>query len=135
VATRTTNAWNIELVAHAESVAVVRNLVSRFVENAGYGGPKADAVRLAVTEACTNAVLHAYGDRPGLLYVDAVLTDDDELLVGVRDEGRGIQPYDETRQNGFGVPLMVSLSDSMSVESTERGTTVCLSFQLERADG
>src|SRR5215210_6881658 len=79
--------------AVAASVAEARNAVTAFAEGAGATGDALAAVSLAVSEAVTNAVLHAYLDRekPGTVEVRA-RTEPDQVVVVVADEGRGMLP-------------------------------------------
>ena len=67
-------------------------------------------VKLAVTEACTNCVVHAYPNGSGENAVFEVEADpgEDELLVIVRDYGRGISPNTESPGLGLGLPLIAA---------------------------
>ena len=65
-------------------------------------------MRLAVTEACTNVVRHAYADRRGRS--TSVVRPRGELLeVVVTDEGRGLGPSPDTAGPGLGLPLIEAL--------------------------
>ena len=69
--------------------------------------------RLAVTEACTNVVVHAYPDgREGPMEVTATLTDD-TLTVVVRDEGHGMGLRPDSPGLGLGLPLIASLAETV----------------------
>ena len=120
----------IQLLAVPESLHHVRRQLLEFLTDAGYTTWVNDTVRLAVSEACANVVLHAYGPESGPLRVEAVITPQAELFVSVRDEGRGFQAYDESPHTGFGLPLMASLADNLSIDSTTEGTAICLTFDL-----
>jgi anti-sigma regulatory factor (Ser/Thr protein kinase) len=67
--------------------------VASFAETCGVTEPARTDVTLAVGEACTNAVMHAYvgAEAPGSLIVKASHLDG-ELVVAVRDEGWGMLP-------------------------------------------
>ena len=71
-------------------------------------------VKLAVTEACTNAVVHAYPDGEGPLEVAAYVRDDRLMLV-VRDEGRGIVPRTDSPGLGLGLPLIATLAEALEL--------------------
>ena len=88
-------------------------------------------MRLAVTEACSNVVVHAYADdAPGPLEVLATL-DDDTLTVVVRDEGPGIAPHPDSPGLGLGLPLIASLAESVQLGRDEQERTeVCMTFLL-----
>jgi anti-sigma regulatory factor (Ser/Thr protein kinase) len=88
-------------------------------------------IRLAVTEACTNVVVHAYPDgEEGPMEVLATLLGD-ELRVVVRDEGRGIGPRPDSPGLGLGLPLIASLTESVELgRDQEERTEVRMTFAL-----
>ena len=91
-----------------------------------------DAVRLAVSEAVSNAVLHGYRDGTvGDITVFAE-ADDHRLKVVVTDDGCGMSPHLGSNGAGLGLPLIAELSDSMSVRPARsgHGTTLCMTFHL-----
>ena len=79
-------------------------------------------VALAVTEACSNVVAHAYVDAaaPGPLIVESYRTDD-EFVVVVSDEGTGIAPRANSPGMGLGLPLMARLTKHLRIGSNGRG--------------
>jgi serine/threonine-protein kinase RsbW len=78
-----------------------------------------DDLRLAVTEACTNVVRHAY-ESEGTIDV-VVRPRGDALEVVVADEGRGIGPSPDTAGPGLGLPLIAALADTLEIER-DRGS-------------
>jgi serine/threonine-protein kinase RsbW len=87
-------------------------------------------IALVVTEAATNAVLHAYVDTPpGPLYVTALVSGR-SLLVTVCDWGRGMLPHPDSPGAGFGVSLMRTLTNAVEIRPShaDRGTRVALLF-------
>jgi two-component sensor histidine kinase len=86
------------------------------------------AVALVVTEACANAVRHAYPDAPGDLTLRAWVQDD-ELMLLVADTGVGLSLNGETRRAGLGLglPLMRELATT-TITSDQHGTQVELRF-------
>ena len=91
---------------------------------------------MAVTEACTNVVVHAYDEDAGMLEVE-MLADEDGLTIVVRDHGAGIQPRparSEPPALGLGLPLIAALSDAFELRgSAGQGTEVRMTFALRRA--
>ena len=79
------------LPAAPENVVVARQAITGLCEGLGFPSRATDDVRLAVTEACTNVVVHAYAPETAAaqLEVEATAVDQD-LLVTVRDQGRGM---------------------------------------------
>lgn len=122
--------------ARAENVAVVRHAFGGLAEALALPDQVAADIKLAVTEACTNVVLHAYGDDDGPLEVDASILDD-ELLVVVRDHGAGIHPRPDSPGLGLGLPLIATLSQSLELEggSAEDPTEVRMTFVLSNGSG
>jgi serine/threonine-protein kinase RsbW len=90
-------------------------------------------VRLAVTEACTNVVRHAYRHEGGSIDV-AVHAQERALDVTVADTGRGIEPSPDTSGPGLGLALIAALADSLEVErSAGAGSRLTMSFPRSRA--
>ena len=83
--------FELTLPARAENVAVVRHAFGGLGEALDVPDHALADVKLAVTEACTNVVVHAYGEDEGPMAVSAQLRDG-RLTVVVADEGRGILP-------------------------------------------
>jgi serine/threonine-protein kinase RsbW len=94
-------------------------------------------MKVAVSEACNNAVLHAYGGDDGKIEVQFT-TDNDQLSISVKDFGRSFtveeskespamhgKSIDEIQSGGLGLYLMQALMDHVEV-TQEGGTTVTL---------
>jgi serine/threonine-protein kinase RsbW len=113
----------LTLPARAENIAIVRHALGAFGEAFAVDAQVLSDIRLAVTEACTNVVVHAYpGGVEGPLEVLASLTEQ-ELNVTVRDEGRGIACGQDSPGLGLGLPLIASLADSVHLGRDERQRT------------
>ena len=122
-----------ESLAVPDVVRDVREGVAELARRGGGVEDLVDAVRLAVSEAVTNAVLHAYADRetPGPLNVEAWI-DGDALLVLVCDHGGGMRPRPDTPGLGLGLPLVAQLADDFRVEERPgSGTKVSMRFSLD----
>jgi serine/threonine-protein kinase RsbW len=120
--------------ARPETVAFLREAVAEFVVANGIAEPPATDVRLAVSEAITNAVVHAYRDRKeaGTVTV-SVSVDDDYAEVVVRDEGTGMTPRDDSPGLGLGLPLIRRVSDDFDHrEPPEGGSEVWMRFTRPR---
>jgi serine/threonine-protein kinase RsbW len=117
--------------AAPEYVGSARRVVSAAARRAGAEDPVLDAVRLAVSEAVSNVIVHGYRERGNGAFTVAVEWEGDELRVTVRDEGCGMQPRTDSPGAGLGLPLIARLSNSFSVsEPTDGGTEVCMTFPL-----
>lgn len=98
-------------------------------------------IKTAVSEAVTNAIVHAYPDSIGQVVVKVRICPDQVLEVTVRDHGRGIPDVEKARQpmfttggeerSGMGFTIMESFMDRLVVRSTPgRGTTVVMRKRL-----
>jgi anti-sigma regulatory factor (Ser/Thr protein kinase) len=106
-------------------LAVLREEVAAYA--VGHGSSRADDLRLALTEACANVVVHAYPAAPGPLRVRATIGGRRTVLE-VSDEGVGVHDRDPTAGAGFGLPIMQALTSELSVQTDVRGTHVILVF-------
>jgi anti-sigma regulatory factor (Ser/Thr protein kinase) len=119
----------LNLPARPENVAVVRHVLGAFAEALHLPLEVVEDMRLAVTEACTNVVRHAYGGRePGPLEI-IIRPDGDVFEVIVSDEGRGIGPSPDTAGPGLGLPLIAALADGLEIQHAPRaGSRLAMSF-------
>jgi stage II sporulation protein AB (anti-sigma F factor) len=132
----------LELAAIPENVGVARLLVATLAGQAGFTITEVDEVKLAVSEAVTNAIIHGYGiDAEQLVRLDVRL-EGGLLTLTVIDHGRGIEDIawamqpavsSDPERMGLGFAFMQSHMDSLSVDSAPgRGTKVVMS---KRAGG
>jgi serine/threonine-protein kinase RsbW len=121
----------LALPARAENIAIVRHAFGALGDAYALDAQTLSDIRLAVTEACTNVVVHAYPEgREGPMEVLAMLLGD-ELRVVVRDEGRGIGPRPDSPGLGLGLPLIASLTESVELgRDEEERTEVRMTFTL-----
>lgn len=101
------------------------------------------AIKTAVSEAVTNAIVHGYRDCEGMVELSMKLYADNTLYIQIKDKGKGIPnvkqamqpafttaPADEER-SGLGFTVMESFMDKVRVRSTEgRGTCVTLEKRI-----
>ncbi len=122
----------LSLPARAENVAVVRHAFGGLAEALDVPEQLLSDIKLAVTEACTNVVIHAYPDDEGLMEVQAAFGDD-VLSVVVRDEGRGVVPRADSPGLGLGLPLIATLTESLELGTgDDDATEVRMTFRIER---
>jgi anti-sigma regulatory factor (Ser/Thr protein kinase) len=114
------------------AVPTLRGAMADFLDSAGIGEPLMTSAKLAVSEAVTNAVMHAYVDapQPGAVSVDATV-DGDSLLVEVADEGSGMMPRLDSPGLGVGLPLIAGTTDTLDIDNAPLGGTVLrMSFRI-----
>lgn len=103
-------------------------------------------IKTAVSEAVTNAIVHAYPDTIGRVFMRLRLRDDDQVEIVVRDWGVGIPDIDRARaplyttggeeRAGMGFTIMESFMDLVRVRSVPgKGTTVTLRRRIASRQG
>jgi anti-sigma regulatory factor (Ser/Thr protein kinase) len=121
--------------SRADNVALVRQAFGGLAEAVGLPEPLLADVKTAVSEACNNVVVHAYGGDEGPLEV-AVGARGTELTVLVRDHGGGIQPkpaLSEQTVQGVGLSLIQALTDRVEFAGTaDSGTEVRMTFSADQ---
>jgi anti-sigma regulatory factor (Ser/Thr protein kinase) len=126
----------LTLPARAEGVAVVRQALAGLADALDFDAAVLADMKMAVSEACTNVVVHAYGERDGELEVEMAV-DESALLIVVRDQGKGIDRdaprSDDVPALGLGLPLIAALSDAFELGGEPgQGTEVRMTFHYSR---
>jgi serine/threonine-protein kinase RsbW len=124
----------IELPAVPGSLALVRDVLAGVAEAVRVPDRALDDLKVAVSEACTNVVLHAYEGvaERGPLLVD-VWHRASRLVVRVSDAGTGMVPRLDRRASGLGLGLrlMAMLTAEVRIVTTPgEGTAVWMTFDL-----
>jgi anti-sigma regulatory factor (Ser/Thr protein kinase) len=114
-------------------VAQARRAVGEFAF-AGVSSARRADIRLCVSEAVSNAVLHAFdGAGPHGTVTISAEVGVDALDIVVVDGGKGVQPGSDNAGLGLGRPLIAALADWSSVARGERGgTEVAMRFVLDQ---
>ena len=123
-------------LAQAEAIAALRSALVGHARNLGVCAEVCEDVQLAVSEALTNVVMHAYlGIEPGEMIVQAWIDDEKYFIVRVLDEGRGLIPRAESPGLQLGLGLMAQLADDLRISNRDGtpGTAVSLRFSLARS--
>jgi serine/threonine-protein kinase RsbW len=119
--------------ATAQAVPLVRRAIVELAARLGAGPQHRSSIALAVTEGCSNVVLHAYREAPerGEMVIRAE-GDAQRLEVVVSDEGSGMTPRADSPGLGLGVPLMAELAESVEFRPSPsgHGTELHLRFAL-----
>ena len=124
----------LTLPARAENVAVVRHAVGGLGDALDIEDQVLADVKLAVTEACTNVVVHAYPEGDGPMEIAAGVRDG-RLLVAVRDEGRGMLPRPDSPGLGLGLPLIATLAETLELgRDRDDRTEVRMTFSIHPED-
>ena len=124
----------LRLPADRDSLPVVRQALRSLGEAVEADVQSLEDTELAVTEACANAIEHAYGDDPGTVEV-SLAPQATSMRVTVRDRGRGM-PGPLVRpppSGGFGLSMIEGIATELEVRpGRERGTDVAMTFDMGR---
>lgn len=139
---RIMNEIRLDFPALPENESLARMVVSAFLVPLNPTLEELADVKTAVSEAVTNAIVHGYGGRGGMVRLRADCREDGLVTVDVCDKGCGIpdiararQPFfttlDSEERSGMGFTVMESFMDRVEVHSAPgKGTTVRLQKQL-----
>jgi stage II sporulation protein AB (anti-sigma F factor) len=126
----------LEIASLPENVGVARLLVAMIAAQANFTVAEVDEVKLAVSEAVTNAVIHGYqSEQNHTVRIEVRLTEN-TLSVVVADQGKGIENLElamqpavssDPERMGLGFSFMESHMDSLHVDTAPgRGTRVSM---------
>jgi serine/threonine-protein kinase RsbW/stage II sporulation protein AB (anti-sigma F factor) len=122
---------DVRVPARADAIPRLREAATAFARE--HGLPDPGAVGLAVTEAATNVVLHAYPDgEPGDIRL-VMCPEPERLVVVVRDWGAGMRPRPDSPGLGVGLPTIATVVGAFSVEAADgAGTLLRMHFDRVR---
>lgn len=124
----------LSFVSKPENVAFARAVVAMFASQLDFTIDEIDEIKVAVSEAVSNAIIHGYEDKPGEVRVEATLSNG-RIEVTVNDSGKGIadvawatEATHTSRPDermGLGLVFIREYMDEMRVDSApNQGTTV-----------
>jgi anti-sigma regulatory factor (Ser/Thr protein kinase) len=90
------------------------------------------SIALAISEACTNVVLHAYREQATTGRFSVWLDlERDSLRISVRDDGLGMRPRADSPGLGLGLPIIATTADRFAIEPCDGGgTELLMGFDL-----
>jgi serine/threonine-protein kinase RsbW len=123
----------LTLPARPENVSVIRHVLGAFGEALRLDDELVEDLRLAVTEACTNVVRHAYPpDQTGPVEI-SIQPLEEHVSVIVSDHGRGIGTSSDTTGPGLGLPLIAAIADVVDLQPVQGGgSRVAMTFSRQR---
>ena len=131
------NEMKVTFLSRSANEGFARAAVAAFAAQLDPAVDELADLRTAVSEAVTNAIVHAYPDRLGVVTLAVRLYENGKIQVQVKDKGRGIpdvakamEPLFTTggeERSGLGFSVMESFTDRLRVRSAEgKGTTVTM---------
>lgn len=122
--------FSITMPAARENVALLRHVVGGLRDAYGIPTAKMDDIVLALSEAATNAAVHAYAGATGPITVAAHVIGD-RMILNVSDHGRGMTPRVESTGLGVGLALIACVTESLELrDETDGGTALSMVFDL-----
>ena len=118
---------HLRLPAEPRTLAHVRRVLRRWLVARGADDGDVAEVTIAVSEACANAIEHAYSPAPASFELEA-FGNNGEITVAVRDEGSWRAPRGTNR--GRGLAIMVAAMDDVQIDRTSTGTEVVMRRRL-----
>jgi serine/threonine-protein kinase RsbW len=124
----------LTLDARPENLALTRLALAGVAANAGAPRDVVADLKLAVTEACTNVIQHAYGDDGSVGSIVVRYRGEPGVVsIQVEDSGSGFEPggVPETTErngagNGMGLMIIRVLTDELEISDTGSGTRLTL---------
>ena len=140
------NYIKLEFPSKSVNESYARSAVAAFAAQLDPTLEELGDIRTAVSEAVTNAIVHAYPDDIGIIKMKLRIVDEDKLEITVMDKGRGIPDLRQAMEplyttggedrSGMGFTIMESFTDRLKVRSAPgKGTTVTMLRRIRRRKG
>ncbi len=114
---------HVTLPAEPKTLAQVRRILRRWLNERGADEAEVAEMTIAVSEACANAIEHAYSPSPATFELQGWVRDG-EITMTVRDSGRWRAPRGQNR--GRGLSIIVAAMDDVQIDRTAEGTEVVM---------
>ena len=124
----------MEISANPEYVSIIRLTTSGIANKVGFCLDDIEDLKVAISEACTNAIKHSLEDIFTIIYTMI----EKGLTIEIIDNGKGYNTkevsepdLDNLKESGMGLFIIESLMDKVNVESTEgKGTSIKMTKYL-----
>ena len=137
------NYIKLEFPAKSANEAFARSAVAAFAAQLDPTMDELGDIKTAVSEAVTNAIVHAYPEELGVVFLRARVLHGDTLELTIKDKGRGIPDVKKAMEplfstggedrSGMGFTIMESFMDKLQVRSRPgKGTTVVMRRQIRK---
>jgi stage II sporulation protein AB (anti-sigma F factor) len=135
------NYLKLDFPSLPQNVGLARVIVAAFATQLEFTLAEVEEIRVAVSEAVSNCVIHAYPDVEGIVELELAIETED-LIIRVKDSGIGIDDVEQAKQAtfstdpermGLGLVFIESFMDSMEIISGPNyGTTIIMKKRPER---
>ncbi len=127
----------LSVPSRTEFLALVRDVTRRMAESSGFDGTLSERLALAVDEAATNVIEHAYAGASDRVVELRYWDEGAELRIDLVDDGAMVDPRDvpqvdlaryasEHRRGGLGMHLMGKIMDSVTFRRASRRNVCCM---------
>ncbi len=124
----------LSLPSHPRFLSVIRMAISQVAGGMRFKEEEVKNIALAVDEACTNVIKHAYDDKHNKRIILTATVERDRLVVTIRDFGKKTnpksfesRPLKEVRPGGLGLYFIKKIMDEVKYDiSSKLGTTLRL---------
>ncbi|OGO80110.1 MAG: anti-sigma F factor [Clostridiales bacterium GWC2_40_7] len=135
------NEMKLEFPGKSANEAFARIVAAAFVSQLDPTLEELADIKTAVSEAVTNAIIHGYENKAGIIRMNCRLYED-SIEIAVIDEGKGIENIEQARQplytskpemerSGMGFTVMESFMDSVEITSEPgKGTTIVMNKKI-----
>ncbi|MFQ5824234.1 MAG: ATP-binding protein [bacterium] len=125
--TKVLKKYQLKIPSQTDNLEIIREVVAKVASKVGFNSDEVSKIELAVDEACTNVIKHAY-DKNSKKFIEVIIqVDKQKLMVTVTDRGKGFNPehvkspnlkeyLEEMRVGGLGIYLMETLMDKVDFE-------------------
>ena len=137
------NYIKIEFPSKSVNESLARSIVAAFAAQLDPTLDELGDIKTAVSEAVTNAIVHAYPDELGTVWLRCRILQQEYLEISIKDKGRGIPDVKQAMQplfttggeerSGMGFTIMENFMDRIKIKSAEgKGTTVTLLRRIRK---
>lgn len=131
------NSMKLTLPSYSINEGIARGAVAAFCAQLDPTAAELGDIKCALSEAVTNAIVHAYRDTIGEIYISVELIENSIVRIKVKDKGCGISDVKCARaplfttdrageRSGMGFTVMESFMDKLEVKNNKDGVTVSM---------
>ena len=124
---KTPKKFQLKIPSQSDNLALIRELVTKIASQIGIDNDEANKIELAVDEACTNVIKHAYGSNSNQIIDILIKIDGKKIVIIVSDRGKGFDPntiktpdlnesIKSGKKGGLGICLMKTLMDKVDFQ-------------------
>lgn len=140
------NEMNVSFLSKSCNESFARSVVAAFVMNLDPTISELSDIKTAVSEAVTNSIVHGYRRHGGTIYIKGRITDENKVIIKIRDKGCGIEDVKkameplfttapEEERAGLGFAVMQSFCDKVRVKSAVgKGTSITLEKTIAQSN-